>query len=105
MRTRHAQYFAALVVLLMTPFTQAVELNLLLQELIKRYDIPGMAVAVLDGERVIESAAVGVRVRGGEEQVTLDDLWHLGSCTKAMTATLAARLVEAGTQHHRRDDA
>jgi CubicO group peptidase (beta-lactamase class C family) len=27
----------------------------------------------------------------------VDDRWHLGSCTKAMTATLAARFIERGT--------
>jgi CubicO group peptidase (beta-lactamase class C family) len=31
--------------------------------------------------------------------VTTNDLWHLGSDTKAMTATLAGVLVEAGTLH------
>lgn len=72
------------------------ELQDALEHLIKRHDIPGMAVVVIDGERIIESAAVGVRVRGSEERVTFEDAWHLGSCTKAMTATLAARLVEQG---------
>jgi CubicO group peptidase (beta-lactamase class C family) len=28
--------------------------------------------------------------------VTLDDRWHLGSCTKSMTASLAAMLIEDG---------
>jgi CubicO group peptidase (beta-lactamase class C family) len=30
------------------------------------------------------------------KQITLDDQLHLGSCTKAMTATLDAMLVEEG---------
>src|SRR5208282_3291668 len=30
------------------------------------------------------------------ERITLDDRFHLGSCTKAMTATLVAMLVEEG---------
>jgi CubicO group peptidase (beta-lactamase class C family) len=42
------------------------------------------------------AGAVGSRRAGRGEAVTPDDLWHLGSCTKAMTATLAARLVEQG---------
>ncbi len=56
---------------------------------------PGAMVAVVDadGPRV---AAAGVRIRGGDAPVTPDDLWHMGSNTKAMTATLAARLVEQG---------
>tara|TARA_R110000868_G_scaffold102499_6_gene282256 strand:+ start:4080 stop:5198 length:1119 start_codon:yes stop_codon:yes gene_type:complete len=38
----------------------------------------------------------GVREAGSDAAVTPDDLWHIGSDTKAMTAMLAARLVEAG---------
>ena len=37
----------------------------------------------------------GVRAMGQEPAVTADDLWHWGSVTKCMTATLVARLVEA----------
>ena len=40
--------------------------------------------------------AVGVRKRGDETPVTLADKYHLGSCTKSFTATLAATLVEEG---------
>jgi CubicO group peptidase (beta-lactamase class C family) len=38
-------------------------------------------------------AAVGVRKSGTQFPVTQDDLWHLGSDTKAMTATLAGTFV------------
>ncbi len=56
----------------------------------------GMAAAVLRGERIIAQGAAGVRKRGTAERITLDDQFHLGSCTKAMTATLVAMLVEEG---------
>src|SRR5437762_13597186 len=56
----------------------------------------GMAAAVLRGERIIAQGAAGVRKRGTAERITLDDRFHLGSCTKAMTATLVATLVEEG---------
>jgi CubicO group peptidase (beta-lactamase class C family) len=56
----------------------------------------GMAAAVLRGERIIAQGAAGVRKRGTAERVTLDNQFHLGSCTKAMTATLVAMLVEEG---------
>ncbi|MFT3683913.1 MAG: serine hydrolase domain-containing protein [Phycisphaerales bacterium] len=39
----------------------------------------------------------GVRRAGGSTPVTLNDKWHLGSCTKAMTATLCGLLVDDGT--------
>jgi len=56
----------------------------------------GMAAAVLRGERIIAQGAAGVRKRGAAERITLDDRFHLGSCTKAMTATLVAMFVEEG---------
>lgn len=56
----------------------------------------GMAAAVLRGERIIAQGAAGVRRRGTAERITLGDRFHLGSCTKAMTATLVAMLVEEG---------
>lgn len=56
----------------------------------------GMAAAVLRGERIIAQGVAGVRKRGTAERTTLDDQFRLGSCTKAMTATLVAMLVEEG---------
>src|SRR5882724_521938 len=56
----------------------------------------GMVAAVLRGERIIAQGAAGVRKRATAERITLDDRFHLGSCTKAMTATLVAMLVEEG---------
>src|SRR5438552_8800118 len=56
----------------------------------------GMVAAVLWGERIIAQGAAGVRKRGTAERITLDDRFQLGSCTKAMTATLVAMLVEEG---------
>src|SRR5215470_6546681 len=56
----------------------------------------GMAAAVLQGECIIAQGVAGVRKRGSAEHITLDDRFHLGSCTKAMTATLVAMFVEEG---------
>jgi CubicO group peptidase (beta-lactamase class C family) len=41
-------------------------------------------------------AVAGVRRSDGTAPVAEDDLWHIGSLTKSMTATLGARMVEAG---------
>jgi len=56
---------------------------------------PGAAVLRLDAAGPHLGVA-GERALGGGEPVTADDRWHLGSNTKAMTAVLVARLVEAG---------
>ena len=58
--------------------------------------IPGLAAAaILDG-KLIASGASGVRKHGDPTPVTVDDQFHIGSCTKSMTATLAAILVAEG---------
>lgn len=65
------------------------------QTLLETAGSPAAMVAVIDSEGA-RVAAAGVRIQGSNASVTLDDLWHMGSNTKAMTATLAARLVEQG---------
>jgi CubicO group peptidase (beta-lactamase class C family) len=59
-----------------------------------RNDLPALAGAIVVGSRLEAAGCDGVRRRGSPEKVTLEDRWHLGSCTKAMTATLCAMLVE-----------
>jgi CubicO group peptidase (beta-lactamase class C family) len=61
-----------------------------------KHGLPALAGAVLHGDEVIARGAVGLRAIGSAEPVTVDDLWHIGSCTKAFTATLIALLVEEG---------
>jgi CubicO group peptidase (beta-lactamase class C family) len=56
---------------------------------------PGAGAGVYrDGKVAI--AAKGLRAKGRPEAVEEGDLWHIGSDTKSMTATLVARLAEAG---------
>jgi len=52
---------------------------------------------MIDRNGVLARGVAGTRRTGGATPVTLDDRWHLGSCTKAMTGTLAALLVADGT--------
>ena len=66
----------------------------LLAPLVEKHKVPALAAAVIEGDRLTKLGASGIRARGSEAKVGLDDVWHLGSCTKAMTATLCARLVE-----------
>jgi CubicO group peptidase (beta-lactamase class C family) len=68
----------------------------ILRPIREKHRLPGMIAAVLVGERVVAIGADGVRKRDMAEQVTIDDQIHIGSCTKAMTATLLAMLVEDG---------
>jgi CubicO group peptidase (beta-lactamase class C family) len=71
-------------------------LNELLEPIRAKHKLPALAAAVVATEGIQAIGATGVRRAGHDEPVTINDLWHLGSCTKAMTATLVARLVEQG---------
>jgi CubicO group peptidase (beta-lactamase class C family) len=55
---------------------------------------PAVWGAVIEGDKLLAVAAVGVRKTGATEAVTINDLVHIGSDTKAMTATMIALLVE-----------
>jgi CubicO group peptidase (beta-lactamase class C family) len=58
--------------------------------------LPALGTAIATSAGLEAIGASGVRSWNGTEKVTADDHWHLGSCTKAMTATLVARLIEQG---------
>lgn len=60
------------------------------------YGSPGLLAATMKDGVLDEMAAVGVREAGKSERVRWGDPMLIGSATKAMTATLAARLVERG---------
>jgi Beta-lactamase class C and other penicillin binding proteins len=61
-----------------------------------RHDLPGMAALALLGGKIVEHEAVGVRKIGSSTPIAKTDRFHIGSCTKSMTATLAAMMVEEG---------
>ena len=59
-----------------------------------RYDLPALAAAVVQDGKIVARGAVGTRRAGAAIPVTINDRFHIGSDTKAMTALLAAMLVE-----------
>ncbi|MBY0307452.1 MAG: beta-lactamase family protein, partial [Phycisphaerales bacterium] len=70
-----------------------VDLSERLATIREKLDVPGIAVVMIDRHGALARGVTGVRRAGGTTPVTLDDRWHLGSCTKAMTGTLCALLV------------
>lgn len=68
----------------------------ILRPIIAKHKVPGMAAACVSGWKIESQGVAGVRKSGGMERITLEDKFHLGSDTKAMTATLCAMLVEDG---------
>ncbi len=77
-------------------FADQDDLTGLLAPIRQRYGIPALAAAFGRDGVVSAIGAVGVRKRGSPELVQTDDLFHIGSNTKSMTATMIATLVEDG---------
>lgn len=67
-----------------------------LAPIISEHKIPAMAAAIVKGDKTIALGVTGVRKAGERDRATIEDKWHLGSDTKAMTATLCGVLVEEG---------
>jgi CubicO group peptidase (beta-lactamase class C family) len=67
-----------------------------LETIRKQHNLPALAVVVVKDGRICDRAALGVRKWGDPTPVTTNDVFHIGSCTKSMTATLTAILIEAG---------
>ena len=61
-----------------------------------QYGLPAIAAAVVKDGTIVASGVAGVRVHGTTIAATIGDRFHLGSDTKAMTATLAGMFVEEG---------
>jgi CubicO group peptidase (beta-lactamase class C family) len=55
---------------------------------------PAIAALIQIDGKVAAEAAVGSRALGHPESVTVEDRWHIGSDTKAFTATLIGTLVD-----------
>jgi CubicO group peptidase (beta-lactamase class C family) len=77
-------------------YARSGDLTALLKPIRKKYGLPALAGAVILHGQTTAWGATGVRKAGNKVKVTDNDKFHIGSCTKAMTATMIAMLVERG---------
>jgi D-alanyl-D-alanine carboxypeptidase len=73
------------------------DLSDLLRPIRRGADLAALGAVIVDGQGTRAIGVHGDRQYGADNPVTIDDPWHLGSDTKAMTATLVAVLVEEGS--------
>lgn len=57
-------------------------------------DVPGVAMAIVDHDKVVMSQGFGVREVGKAAKVTPKTLFAIGSTTKSLTTLMTARIVE-----------
>jgi len=62
----------------------------------KRWNVPGMSIAVVKDGRIVFLKAYGVKTTGGSDPVTTDTVFEIGSTTKAFMAALVAMEVDSG---------
>jgi CubicO group peptidase (beta-lactamase class C family) len=79
-----------------TPASPAAALEQILDRIRAKHKLPGLAAAVGRGNKVVASGVTGVRRQGAADKLKPDDRFHIASCTKSMTATLAAIAVHKG---------
>lgn len=79
-----------------TAQNEIANLDSMLAPIREQFEIPALTAAMVGAADLVALGAVGTRSARSPVAVTQDDLWHLGSCTKSMTATLTALLVEEG---------
>ena len=72
------------------------ELKDMLADICRKHNVPSLTIAVVRSDGIVTTQCSGVRKRGTEDAARLSDLHPLGSCTKSLTATLAAAVVESG---------
>lgn len=60
----------------------------------EKHKVPGLIAGMVHRDGTVNAGVTGLRRLGFPERMTINDLVHLGSDTKAMTATLIAILVE-----------
>ncbi len=79
-----------------TGAAQPQNINDVLQTYLSDYQLPSVAAVVISNGQVVAQGAVGERKAGDSTPVTINDQYQIGSCTKAMTATIIAMLVQQG---------
>lgn len=82
------------VVISSAPADQISSLDQLLELIRSQRHLPALAAAVVKDGRMVACGAVGFRKQDSPQRVTVNDKWHIGSCTKSMTAAIAGMMVE-----------
>ena len=86
--------FAAILLFFLSIAAAAQNFDKAARDGVAAWQFPGMAVAVVQDDKVVFLKAYGVKEIGKPEPVTVDSLFQIGSTTKAFTTTAMAMLVD-----------
>jgi CubicO group peptidase (beta-lactamase class C family) len=72
------------------------DLEAYIRDGMKAYDVPGLAIGIVTGDRLVYAKGFGVRSKSGGAAVDPRTVFQIGSLTKAFLATTMAILVDRG---------
>ena len=72
------------------------KLQPLIEDFLRKQEIPGFAIAVIDDGKVVYEKGFGVQSLKGKDPTTPRSLFHMASITKPFVATAVMQLVEKG---------
>jgi CubicO group peptidase (beta-lactamase class C family) len=72
------------------------QIDIIVKEALAKWKAPGLAVAVVHQDRLVYLKGFGVKELGKDDRVTPDTVFPLASCSKALTVTALAMLVDDG---------
>lgn len=93
---RRCWCFAALIVLSTGAMAAQSELDTTFDQVMAHFDLPGLAVGIVQDGAIVYRRASGSRLTAKTEAIDADTLFKIASNSKAMTAAVLARLVDAG---------
>lgn len=75
---------------------EAQDLTSRIEELTKKADVHGLAIAIFNGREIVYSKAFGVKNMETQEPLRMDTVFYGASLSKAVSAVLMMKLVEEG---------
>jgi CubicO group peptidase (beta-lactamase class C family) len=72
------------------------DLDVILQEIMVRWDVPGMAIGIVKGDEIVYAKGFGVQSLETQVPVTLDSVFCVQSISKCFVATAVMQLMESG---------
>jgi CubicO group peptidase (beta-lactamase class C family) len=75
------------------------ELDVVLEEIVTRWGIPGLGIGIVDGNEIIYAKGFGVQSLDTGAPVTLDSIFCVASIAKCFVASAVVQLAEQGKIH------
>lgn len=61
-----------------------------------KFSVPAIAITMIDTDDIFIKSLQGTRIYERDDSATLNDYFHIGSCSKSVLATIAGKLIEEG---------